>query len=185
MPGVGGTRAPRAQLSPLTAETTHVLRGAGGQEPAWGEPSRPLPAGLGSQRLPLAPKRYRYWRKSRPCRGPTSCLYGMLRFQSRRALTSSRDPSGPRTATRPDAAGSQVQRRQRPEAPEPAATRSRPATAAGACAQFKLYGTSAHLAAAARPLPLPGRPPLGPKDRRVHRVCLGSPRRRRGRPGCL
>lgn len=88
--------APRAQLSLLTAETTHPrTRWSGLMRTRAG--GTLVPAGLGSQRLPLAPKRYSNRRKSRPCRVPTSCLHWTLRFQPRRTLPSSRDPSGPRT----------------------------------------------------------------------------------------
>lgn len=71
----------------------------------------PAPGRLGWRRRLLAPRR-RYHRRSRPGRGPTSCLYRMLRFQPRRALTTShRD--------RPEGAGSPVQLPHRRGLPSP------------------------------------------------------------------
>lgn len=111
-----GRRSRALAFSSNSRDHPPVSGAAGMRTRAGGVLYTPLPAGLWSlQRLRLAPKRYYYWRKPRPRRGPspksvfTRCTTSFgIGLQLHPTLTTSPDPSGRCTATRREGAGSRV-----------------------------------------------------------------------------
>lgn len=98
-----------------------------------------------------------------PGGGPTSGLYERLRSQPRRALTTRRDPSGPRAATRPERAGARVQ------LPQPLRIPPRHGRRRLRAVQT-LRDLSGRRGCGPAPSPS-GTPPPGPKDHRVRKGC--------------
>ena len=121
--------------SPLLAESSHLTtRRSRNKNWSRGSPHVPTPAGLGLQHVPLAPNRY--WRKSRPRRGPylvsTRCSASSpARTSGLRGIRAARVPQRSRKKheRRPSS------RSLRLRSPQPLGIP--PLHGPGACAQFK------------------------------------------------